>query len=112
VDVSGLDLDSIVEFDRDPQTKTCSVEVYGDKYMNNRNNKLPASGEKLNRPAIIALQCWPVDYNPDMADVDVMRRKLDKYEARLRSSTEEMGAEFIEYDKQQGIWIFAVPQFV
>lgn len=106
VDITDLNLDDIVVFDRNAKTKTCSVEVYGDTY----HGVIPPLGEKLNKPATISLQCWPIDYEIKQSNQEQMK-KLDRYEIRLRDTTEKMGAEFIEYEKQQGIWIFAVSGF-
>lgn len=66
----------------------------------------PPVGSGLNKPASIKLYgCHPrtQNFRDDKA--------RDKYTNRVRLMTEEKGAEFIDYDCDQGIWQFRVAHF-
>jgi nuclear pore complex protein Nup98-Nup96 len=66
----------------------------------------PAPGKGLNKPARIVLHgCLPKTQG--FRD----RKSRDRYKRRVRQMTEDKGAEFIDYDCEQGIWTFRVSRF-
>ena len=72
------------------------MEVYPDEC----HFKHP-KGEKLNKPATITMfNAFPKDEFPD----DEMKDKLKAY-------CEKQGAEFINYDSAEGVWVFKVKHF-
>lgn len=76
------------------------VVVYPDQEMK------PYVGNGLNKPATITLYgCLP------KAKGSWDRKAREKYRSRVKQMTEVKGAEFIEYDCDQGVWQFRVPHF-
>jgi len=76
------------------------VVVYPDQGMK------PPAGQGLNRPASIVLYgCLP------KAQTFRDRTARERYKKRVRHMTESKGAEFIDYDCDQGIWEFRVAHF-
>ena len=117
-DVTDLNLDELVLFERNEKTHACSVEVYP------LASDIPEAGAKLNKPATITVrQCWPTGYATGVAaaksrhntnDEEQQQRDdrlLAKYEKKLRATTERAGAEFIQYEPEQGTWSFKVQSF-
>eukprot|EP01114_Cavostelium_apophysatum_P010587 TRINITY_DN2449_c0_g1_i4.p1 TRINITY_DN2449_c0_g1~~TRINITY_DN2449_c0_g1_i4.p1 ORF type:complete len:1866 (-),score=435.79 TRINITY_DN2449_c0_g1_i4:22-5619(-) len=100
VDVRNLNLDEIVHLE--PK----SVEIYPE------NSSVPkaAEGEGLNRPAVVTLfQVWPLDVKTRALKKD--KESLDKYERKVKKTTEASGARLVVYDKTTGEWVFQVQHF-
>lgn len=92
VDLRGLDLDPVVEFQSNKLT------------MYPRGNK-PRRGEGLNRPAVITLyRCLPSEEKrtPPL---------LAKYKEKIVRTTATSGARLISYDENTGEWVFSVDHF-
>jgi len=109
-DVTDLNLDEIVFFERSEKTGAVGVEVYP------LGSDLPPPGSKLNKPAVITVkQCWPAGFNPratlDTQQSDLWAKRLTKYERKLRETTTRAGAEFLKYDPMKGEWCFRVESF-
>lgn len=71
------------------------------------NHKVkPSIGSGLNKPASIKLYgCHP------KTQVCTSERSREKYKNRVKSMTEEKGAEFVDYDCDNGVWEFRVSHF-
>lgn len=71
------------------------------------NQKMkPPVGTGLNKPATIVLYgCLPKTQG--FRD----RKARDRYKKRVKQMTEDKGAEFLDYDCDQGIWHFRVGHF-
>ena len=98
VDVRGLDLESIVQFNK------CEVLVYMDE------SKRPPPGSGLNKPAEITLlnvKC--VDKKSGQYLTEGV--EVEKFARRLKKKTEEQGADFISYNAIKGEWKFRVKHF-
>ena len=98
VDVRGLDLESIVQFNK------CEVLVYMDE------SKRPPPGSGLNKPADITLlnvKCVDKKTGQHISQ----GAEVEKFEKRLKKKTEEQGAEFLSYDAAKGEWNFRVKHF-
>jgi len=66
----------------------------------------PPVGHGLNKPATILLYgCFPAS-QPSCSE-----RVKDRYKKRVKSMTEDKGAEFVDYDCERGIWEFRVNHF-
>ncbi|OLQ00132.1 Nuclear pore complex protein Nup96-like [Symbiodinium microadriaticum] len=66
----------------------------------------PPVGSGLNKPSTIKLYgCLP------KTQVFRDEKAREKYRTRVKTMTEEKGAEFIDYDCDQGIWQFRVTHF-
>ena len=89
-DVSGLDLDRLVEFERG------SLTVYPGEDTEGK----PPLGEGLNKRAVVSLE-------------GLGMKKKDKaaYERCLRDKTDEFGGKFVGYEADTGTWTFEVPHF-
>jgi nuclear pore complex protein Nup98-Nup96 len=97
-DVRGLDIDNIVEFEPG------EIVVYPDEHYK------PPVGRGLNKPARVTLQkLFPLDKATGRRKVD--DASLARYEAKIRKSTQKLGARFISYDRTTGDWIFEVEHF-
>ncbi|MCO5578218.1 hypothetical protein L7F22_032056 [Adiantum nelumboides] len=97
-DVRGLDLESIVQFNR------CEVLVYMDE------TKKPPPGVGLNKPAEITL--FNVKYIDKKTGQHLFEGpEVERFEKKLKKKTEEQGAEFISYDPVKGEWTFRVLHF-
>ncbi|GAM18330.1 hypothetical protein SAMD00019534_015050 [Acytostelium subglobosum LB1] len=97
VDVRDIDIDSIVTID------TREISLYPD------DSKKPPVGQGLNRKAMVTLeQCWPLN-----ADGNYRRSDLDlaRYEAALKKRAKKDEIQFLEYERQTGIWRFKVEHF-
>ncbi|CAF3897703.1 unnamed protein product [Rotaria sp. Silwood2] len=100
VNVTGLDLDRIIEIDRH------EVTVYPDD-----NNKPPV-GKELNIPAHITLYgVYPTDPTTRNEITDVERIKAMNYSDYLRAVTKNFDGEFINYGINDGSWTFMVKHF-
>lgn len=90
-DVRHLNLDDLIFFERK------EVIVYKD----DDHNKHP-QGSGLNRPAIVELLgIFPPRKSPTS----------DKYRDRVKQRTEDIGATFLDYTGDKGIWRFRVEHF-
>eukprot|EP00298_Acanthocystis_sp_HF-20_P007007 c16721_g1_i1.p1 GENE.c16721_g1_i1~~c16721_g1_i1.p1 ORF type:complete len:140 (+),score=68.35 c16721_g1_i1:516-935(+) len=70
---------------------------------------LPKIGEGLNKPALVTLErCYPKD--KDLQRV-YDKKKISKFEEKLRKKTQDMGAQFISYNAEFGQWKFEVQHF-
>ncbi|RDD45950.1 Nuclear pore complex protein Nup98-Nup96 [Trichoplax sp. H2] len=99
-DVTGLDLDDIVEF------RFQEVSIYPDESLK------PPNGTRLNKPAIVTLLAvWPGDKKNRDPIIDPKRLQLMGYAKRLRRITSRMGATFIDYKPDNGAWQFRVEHF-
>jgi hypothetical protein len=68
----------------------------------------PQPGEGLNKTSTVTmLQCWPPNGGSQMND----ERARDRYRAKIKQMTERKNAYFIDYDCDQGIWVFRVDHF-
>jgi nuclear pore complex protein Nup98-Nup96 len=94
VDVRGVNLDTLVLIDDDPQ----SASVYTQE---EKEGTKPPVGTKLNRPAIITLERM---FPPANASSEKFARKVAK-------STKKNHAELIKYDASTGEWKFRVLHF-
>lgn len=66
----------------------------------------PPVGSGLNKPSTIKLYgCHP------KSQIFKDERAREKYRIRVKAMTEEKGAEFIDYDCDQGVWQFRVSHF-
>lgn len=66
----------------------------------------PPAGEGLNKPAsILLLGCVPKVHG--FRDT----KARDRYTKRVKQMTEEKGAEFVDYDCDEGVWRFRVRHF-
>ena len=97
VDVRGIDLDLVISI------KHKDVSVY--EKQEEMGTK-PAEGTKLNRPAVITMH----DVFPSEGPQASAQRKIE-FDRKIKKSTKNMGAEFIMYDVEKGIWMFRVPHF-
>lgn len=89
-DVRELDLDDLIII------RKREVEVYPDEC----HFKHP-KGEKLNKSATITmLNAYPRDEFPD----ETMKDKLKAY-------CDKQGAQFIDYNPEEGVWVFKVKHF-
>lgn len=103
-DVTDLNLDEIVVFEKNQTTGAVSCEIYPD------GTATPPLGAKLNKPAIITvLQCFPASYTTNNGRLS--ETQWQKYENKLASTTEKMGAKFIQYARETGGWQFRVTGF-
>jgi len=99
-DVADLNLDELVVFEDQ------SSEVYPAGTF-----KHP-EGHKLNKRARVTLyQCWPADKRTGRRVKTDDPRKLAKYEQKLKSYAENLGARFVSYDGESGEWCFEVDSF-
>lgn len=90
-DVRYLNLDELIFFER----KEVIV------YKEDDHNKHP-QGTGLNRPALVELLgIFPPRKSPSP----------EKYRERVKQRTEDIGAKFIEYSADKGIWQFRVEHF-
>ena len=97
VDVRGANLDRIISI------RPKDVSVYG---IDEAEGTKPEEGTKLNRPAKITFyDVWPKS-GPDAAK-HIKERQL----FRLKAKASQMGAEFVSYDMDNGIWKFRVAHF-
>lgn len=76
------------------------VIVYPDQDMK------PPSGQGLNKPANVLL-CGCLPKSVSLKDP----KARERYRKRVKLMTEEKGAEFVDYDCDQGVWHFKVQHF-
>jgi len=97
-DVTGVDLDKIIEFtDR-------SVDIYPDD-----TNK-PDIGKSLNKPAEITLfHCWPRAKSTRMRLSD--QKSLENYSKKLIKRCRDTYCTFKSYSTETGTWVFTVDHF-
>ncbi|POM70517.1 Nuclear pore complex protein, partial [Phytophthora palmivora] len=89
-DVRDLDLDELVYFEKK------EVIVYRD------DEKKHELGKGLNKPAIVELQGI---FPPRKSS------SSDKYKDRVKQRTQDIGASFLDYSVEKGIWRFRVEHF-
>jgi len=97
VDVRGIDLDRVISIEHKDVAVYDAEEAEGTK---------PPVGSKLNRPAVITM-CKVFPKNDSASTPDAK----SKFERKLAKTTKKMGAEFIAYDADRGIWKFRVLHF-
>ncbi|KAK2556110.1 Nuclear pore complex protein Nup98-Nup96 [Acropora cervicornis] len=96
--VAGLNLDEIVFF------KRREIEVYPDSYPSK-----PPVGKDLNKKAEITLEkVWP---NDKTLHKPITRLKLQGWQKRVEAATAKLGATFLDYDPDNGNWVFTVDHF-
>jgi nuclear pore complex protein Nup98-Nup96 len=97
VDVRGADLDAIVVIeDKD-------VSVYG---MDEEKGTKPEEGTKLNRAAVITFNgVYPKEGARASQEVK------EKFAKKIEKTTQKIGAEFITYDSNTGVWKIRVQHF-
>ncbi|GBG62974.1 hypothetical protein CBR_g34675 [Chara braunii] len=98
-DVRGLDLDDLVQFNEG------EVLVYM-----NGGKKKPPVGKGLNKAAEVTLlniRCI------EKTSEEVLKEgpAVERFVKKLMEKTKEQGAEFIDYDRSEGIWVFRVKHF-
>lgn len=97
VDVRNVDLNSVVRI------REREVIVYEDE---EENGTKPPVGSKLNRSALITLQkIFPKEGK------DATIEAKDKFMKKIEKQTKKMGAEFISYDPNEGVWKFRTQHF-
>ena len=100
MNIASMDMDEIVHI------RHKEVIVYPD------DNKKPALGEGLNRPAQITLdKVWPVCKSTGDIINSPDRLKAMNYEEKLERASSRLGAKFIEYRPETGSWVFKVEHF-
>ena len=98
--LTGMDLDQIVFIDE----KEVTVYPLG--------RKKPGDGLGLNKNAIISLmRVWPIDKTSRKPIYDPDKILATRYYEKVEKCTEKLGAHFIDYDIQNGIWTFRVDHF-
>ncbi|MCJ1391499.1 Nuclear pore complex protein Nup98-Nup96 [Xylographa bjoerkii] len=101
VDLTTIDLDNV--FDRIAIIKIRSVTVYPDQHQK------PLPGKGLNVPATISLKnSWPKQRDKVTPSYEKSGPKFNKHVARLKKVAD---TEFVDYDKDTGVWTFRVPHF-
>ena len=101
VDVTNINLDDI--YDNIAVIELRSLTVYPDQ------SKKPALGKGLNVPSTIFLEnSWPRTKDRKSQSYEKSGVRFNKHVDRLRKVT---GTEFVDYDKETGIWSFKVPHF-
>jgi nuclear pore complex protein Nup98-Nup96 len=98
VDVRGADLDRIITIDQ------ADVSVY---HADEAEGSKPKVGSKLNRPAIITF------YNifPKNGGANASKEEKEKHAKKVQRSTAKIGAEFMSYDRNNGVWKIRVLHF-
>ena len=97
VDVRGADLDQICVIEEK------AVSMY---LIDEEENNKPPVGSKLNRPATLT---WYNIFPKGGADADEEAKK--KFARFVEKQTGKMGARFISYDPETGIWKIRVEHF-
>ena len=98
--LTGLDLDQIVFIDEK------EVTVYPPGTIK------PDDGFGLNKDAVISLMgIWPIDKTTRKPIIDPDKILASRYYEKVEKCTEKLGANFIDYDIQRGIWTFRVDHF-
>ncbi|MCJ1432977.1 Nuclear pore complex protein Nup98-Nup96 [Xylographa pallens] len=101
VDLTSIDLDDV--FDRIVIITIRSVTVYPDQHQK------PLPGKGLNVPATISLKnSWPKQRDKVTPSYEKSGPKFNKHVARLKKVAD---TEFVDYDKDTGVWTFRVPHF-
>lgn len=99
-DVANMNLDELVHIRRK------EVHVYPDE------SKKPPVGHGLNKPAEITLhRIWPTDKHTRMPITDPHSVIGMAYDKKIEKATNEMGAQFVDYDPVTGSWTFKVKHF-
>uniref|UniRef100_A0A7S3XQJ3 Peptidase S59 domain-containing protein n=1 Tax=Heterosigma akashiwo TaxID=2829 RepID=A0A7S3XQJ3_HETAK len=91
VDVRGLDLDALVAI----EDRAVAV------YEGVAEEEKPPRGRGLNRPALVTLEGVAPPAGADGA----------KFAAKVERRTRKMGAEFVGYDAERGVWRFGTQHF-
>jgi nuclear pore complex protein Nup98-Nup96 len=69
----------------------------------------PPHGEGLNVPAVISLEAsWPKDRSTQTAERTTDPEKLSKHVQQLKKRCGKLGATFIDFDQETGLWTFRV----
>ena len=102
IDVTGLDLDCIVNINKG------SVEVYLSDEISSIGK--PNVGYGLNKPAeVTMLSVFKIDKETKQPTKDA--EAIEKFSRKLRKVSAEQGAKFINYDPTTGTWRFEVEHF-
>lgn len=97
VDLLGVDLDVVVSIERGRVTLYPGVPPSaGDNTTATR--VMPPPGAGLNQPAMLTLRHMAVKQPNDAHVVAAFKRKLEEAAGR-------MGAIFVHYDPQEGVWL-------
>ena len=100
VNVANMNLDEIVFIRRK------EVHVYPEE------GKKPPLGQGLNRLAEITLhRIWPTDKQTKQPITDPQRILKMGYYKKIETATQDMDAQFIDYDPITGSWTFRVKHF-
>jgi hypothetical protein len=98
--IANMNFDEIVHIRRK------EVHVYPD------DTKKPPVGQGLNKSAEITLhRIWPTDKETKKTITDPNRIINMGYNKKIEKITDEMGAQFIDYDPSTGSWTFKVKHF-
>lgn len=98
--VYGLCLDDLVMIERK------EVSVYPD------DSDKPDEGEGLNKLAqVILTQVWPMNKSSGELIRAADQLVAMHFEEKLRRSTERLGAKFVSYTANNGVWVFEVEHF-
>ncbi|MCJ1284392.1 Nuclear pore complex protein Nup98-Nup96 [Xylographa opegraphella] len=101
VDLTSVDLDNV--FDKIVIITIRSVTVYPDQHQK------PLPGKGLNVPATISLNnSWPKQRDRVTPSFEKSGPKFNKHVARLKKVAD---TEFVDYNKDTGVWTFKVPHF-
>ncbi|KAL9124733.1 MAG: hypothetical protein Q9217_005970 [Psora testacea] len=101
VDLTNINLDDI--YDNLVVIELRSLTVYPDQ------SRKPALGKGLNVPSTIYLEnSWPRARDRKSPSYEKSGPRFNKHVDRLRKVT---GTEFVNYDKDTGVWSFKVPHF-
>jgi len=104
VDVRGVVIDQVVSI------APKAIAVYEEE---EKRGEKPKEGEMLNRPAIITLMgIYPKGAGENGVDLGLLDAETkDKFRRKIEKSTKKMGAEFIRFDMEDGIWVFRTLHF-
>lgn len=98
VDLLGVNLDTDVLICENENGKP-EVAVYHD-----RDDRKPARGEKLNRPAVITLEKVHAGNGASLAEQQQFAERIDR-------RTQKMGCQLISYDETTASWAFRTEGF-
>lgn len=97
---NDVDLNEIIKFHRK------EVVVYPDE------SKKPTLGQEFNRPAIVTLESvYPVDRVHKNQIRDPNHPEMNRFAQMLEKKCLKMGCSFIDYNPEEGLWIFKVKHF-
>lgn len=100
VDVSGLDLDDIVEISKNGRSSDIAV------YDNVEQAEKPPVGHKLNRMAVLTFYAVFPKTGPGSSEEEIATN-----EEKLKKRAQKLGAEHLRYDGRLGEWKIRVQHF-